>query len=167
MLARVIYGGMFDGNALIPAGSGDLMVGGGYRIADEATLYGALGYVADRFHGRGGWFVRGLAGRRFYQLHLGAVLNLGTGLHAAPHPTPDPMAASVVVPEGMEFVGPVDGTIYYWTECRAWRRLRTTDFRFFRSREEAEQAGYRPTRLRGCAGPTTSSTPASSTAEVA
>jgi micrococcal nuclease len=45
------------------------------------------------------------------------------------------------------------GTVYYWTGCNAWKRLSKPNLIFFDSAEAARQAGYKPSRSPGCAGP--------------
>lgn len=62
-------------------------------------------------------------------------------------------AAQVEVPESARYVASSQGRVYYWVGCSAWRRLKPANLRFFRSREQAREAGYTPSRSRGCAGP--------------
>lgn len=45
------------------------------------------------------------------------------------------------------------GQVYYWVGCDAWRRLSRKNLRYFTAREDAERAGYTPSRTAGCAGP--------------
>ncbi len=78
----------------------------------------------------------------------------GTARQGGSNPAPVPAAApSVTVPEGATFVASSRGQVYYWVGCSAWRQLAQTNLRFFRTRAEAEAAGYRPSTTRGCEGP--------------
>lgn len=53
-------------------------------------------------------------------------------------------------PSGARYVASTRGEVYYWIGCDAWRRLAPENLVFFRSAAEAERAGYRPSRTRGC-----------------
>lgn len=66
-------------------------------------------------------------------------------------PLPRPAAAQAVGREEAEFVASSRGQVYYWIGCDAWHRLSRQNLRFSRSAEDAESAGYRPSRSRGCA----------------
>ena len=80
---------------------------------------------------------------------------LATLLSALPAAAQD--AKNVLVPDGMQYVSSIEGSVYYWTgpECENWRRLSAANVRFFRTRAEAEafDGGRAPSRSRGCAGP--------------
>jgi endonuclease YncB( thermonuclease family) len=57
------------------------------------------------------------------------------------------------VPPGTQYVASSRGRVFYFVGCSAWQRLSPANLRFFSSRSEAQQAGYTPSRSRGCAGP--------------
>jgi endonuclease YncB( thermonuclease family) len=60
-------------------------------------------------------------------------------------------AQETVRREDARFVASSAGEVYYAIGCDAWRRLSPRNLRFFRSAEEAEKGGYRPSQSRGCA----------------
>jgi micrococcal nuclease len=57
------------------------------------------------------------------------------------------------LPPGTQYVASSRGEVYYWVQCAAWRSLSIKNLRFFKTRSEAQRAGYRPSRSEGCAGP--------------
>lgn len=63
-----------------------------------------------------------------------------------------PLAAQSL-PPGTQYVASSRGEVYYWVQCAAWRSLSVKNLRFFKTRSEAQRAGYRPSRSEGCAGP--------------
>lgn len=63
-----------------------------------------------------------------------------------------PVGAQTTAPEG-PYVASSRGTVYYWIGCEAWRSLAPANLLNFRTRSEAEGAGYRASRAAGCAGP--------------
>lgn len=78
----------------------------------------------------------------FYRAVLGATLLAlaPTGLAAqVPEPPPD-----------ARYAASVRGEVYYWVGCPAWKRLSPGNIIFFPSRAAAEEAGYGPSRTRGC-----------------
>lgn len=81
---------------------------------------------------------------------------------AAPAPSQIPTP-----PADAEYVASSQGRVYYWVGCRhAWGRLKPANILFFNTADEAEEAGYQPSRQDGCGrqedqppagpGPTTS-----------
>lgn len=77
---------------------------------------------------------------------------------------PSGACGQVQVPPEAEYVASSRGRVYYWVGCSAWTRLKESNLRFFESRQQAEAAGYTPSRSRGCAGPPpASATPRSCT----
>lgn len=66
---------------------------------------------------------------------------------------PVPVEAQLQVPSDAEYVASSQGRVYYWVGCSAWTRLKASNLRFFESTQQAEEAGYTPSRSRGCAGP--------------
>lgn len=54
-------------------------------------------------------------------------------------------------PSDARFAASSRGQVYYWIGCDNWKRLNRGNLRWFRSPEEAEAAGYRPSQARGCA----------------
>lgn len=54
-------------------------------------------------------------------------------------------------PAEARFVASSRGEVYYWVGCEAWEGLSRANLRWFASHAEAEDAGYRPSRARGCA----------------
>ena len=87
---------------------------------------------------------------------LAAILLLA--LLALPAGLPGPVVGQDPVPPDAEYVASSRGRVYYWVGCSAWTRLKESNLRFFESREDAEAAGYTPSRSRGCAGPPPAST---------
>jgi endonuclease YncB( thermonuclease family) len=61
------------------------------------------------------------------------------------------LAQGVVRPQEAQYVASSRGQVYYWIGCDAWRRLSARNLRYFRTAQEAEAAGYRPSESRGCA----------------
>jgi endonuclease YncB( thermonuclease family) len=66
------------------------------------------------------------------------------------------LGAQETPPTDAEYVASSRGEVYYWKGCGAWRRLAVQNRRYFRTAEEAQAAGYRPSQTRGCAGPPSS-----------
>lgn len=60
---------------------------------------------------------------------------------------------SAKVPPDARFVASSQGRVYYWIGCEAWKDLKKANLIFFATQVEAERAGYRPSRSKGCAGP--------------
>lgn len=60
---------------------------------------------------------------------------------------------SAVGTQERQFVASTRGHVYYWVGCSAWGRLSKANLIYFRTAEEAQAAGYRPSVSRGCAGP--------------
>lgn len=57
------------------------------------------------------------------------------------------------VPAGTQYVASSRGRVYYWQGCSAWHRLSPANLIYFKSAQEAQAAGYTPSRSPGCAGP--------------
>lgn len=53
-------------------------------------------------------------------------------------------------PKDARYAASSRGSVYYWIGCDAWRRLAPENLVFFRSADDAERAGYRPSSARGC-----------------
>jgi len=75
-----------------------------------------------------------------------------------PTPTPAPSrsapsSSQATAPTDAVFAASSRGQVYYWVGCSAWRDLAPANLRFFRTRAEAEAAGYRVSGTRGCGGP--------------
>lgn len=68
--------------------------------------------------------------------------------HSAVHPRDTDSTAAQP-----RYVASSRGQVYYWTGCDAWRSLSVTNRLWFETKEEAEDAGYRPSASPGCAGP--------------
>ncbi|HUH11689.1 MAG TPA: thermonuclease family protein [Longimicrobiales bacterium] len=60
-------------------------------------------------------------------------------------------AGAQQVPERAAFAASLRGQVFYPIECPAWRGLASRNLIFFRSAEDAEEAGFRPTRNPACA----------------
>lgn len=91
---------------------------------------------------------------------------VGTGnATSASNPAPASTVA-MSAPGGAQFVASSRGQVYYWIGCSAWKSLATANLIYFKTREAAQAAGYRPSASRGCAGPTgeASAAPEASTA---
>lgn len=69
---------------------------------------------------------------------------------------PSTAGAQTQVPADAAFVASSQGRVYYWVGCSAWTGLKKSNLRFFKTKQAAENAGYTPSRSRGCAGPETS-----------
>lgn len=63
----------------------------------------------------------------------------------------DELAAQQPTREDARYVASTRGQVYYWIGCDVWHSLSPRNLRYFRSATEAEGAGYRPSRSRGCA----------------
>jgi micrococcal nuclease len=55
--------------------------------------------------------------------------------------------------QNAEYVASSRGQVYYWSGCSAWKRLSPKNRVYFGTAEDAERAGYRPSKAAGCAGP--------------
>jgi endonuclease YncB( thermonuclease family) len=55
--------------------------------------------------------------------------------------------------QSREYVASARGSVYYWVGCSAWKKVSTANRIYFGSAQHAENAGYRPSRSPGCAGP--------------
>jgi micrococcal nuclease len=64
--------------------------------------------------------------------------------------TPNRVRTSVPREEA-QFAASSRGQVYYWIGCDNWRRLSRSNLLFFRTAADAEEAGYSPSRARGCA----------------
>jgi micrococcal nuclease len=61
--------------------------------------------------------------------------------------------ASAQAPSEAMFVASSKGQVFYSVGCDAWRRLSKANLRYFKSSADAVQAGYEPSKARGCAPP--------------
>lgn len=57
------------------------------------------------------------------------------------------------LPASTQFVASSRGHVYYAVTCSAWHRLSPANLIYFKSAQEAQAAGYTPSRSHGCAGP--------------
>jgi hypothetical protein len=64
-----ITAGMFDANVLLPRMP--FMAGVGYRTGLQKGGYGSLGFAKQFRSSNNLWFLRGLAGRDFWQVNIG------------------------------------------------------------------------------------------------
>lgn len=87
---------------------------------------------------------------------LAAIVLFGSACEGAPRRA---AASEPAIQEG-EFVASSRGQVYYWVGCDAWRPLAPANRRYFRTRAEAEAAGYRASGARGCRGPGAPEAPA-------
>lgn len=77
---------------------------------------------------------------------------------APDRPTPEKVPAPAespgnTPPSDMQFIASSRGKVYYWKGCNAWQSLSPSNRVYFRTQQEAEGAGYRPSGQTGCAGP--------------
>lgn len=79
--------------------------------------------------------------------------HVGKGTARQASPASSTASHSVAVPEGMLYVASTKGGTYYYVGCRGWRSLSAANLRWFATREEAVEAGLRPSMQPGCSGP--------------
>lgn len=92
--------------------------------------------------GAGSVYHRAMIARFLRPLLLATILVAAPALADAQAPTPPPDA---------RYAASSQGRVYYWIGCESrWGRLKAENIRFFRSAEEAEDAGYTPSRSDGC-----------------
>lgn len=77
---------------------------------------------------------------------------IGTG-SARSAPTVAAPRRAVTPPADAQYVASSRGRVFYFVGCSAWKNLSSSNLRFFKTRQEAESAGYTPSQSSGCAGP--------------
>lgn len=78
---------------------------------------------------------------------------VGTG--TATRATTPTSSVAVAIPEGMQFVASTRGTTYYAVGCSGWRSLAAANLRWFKTVEDAQKIGLKPSTQPGCAGSAT------------
>ncbi len=80
------------------------------------------------------------------------VCHIGTPSTSATTPTaPAPSDSTAVAPkDGAAWVASSQGHTYYRRGCSTANRLSPANLNYFRTEEEAQQAGYRRSTSRGC-----------------
>jgi len=94
----------------------------------------------------------------------GKTCRVGSGSATATTAPSPSTPAAVKVPADAQYVASSRGQVYYWVGCSAWKGLSPSNLIFFKTAEEAQKAGYRPSQTRGCAGPAGATQPAANAA---